>query len=104
MFVTFVEFVMYFLQMNKDIWQTRQIKSLFNLKDKNTHRSHEVYEGYCSCGVDYIGETKRNAEVQIDEHSNLSNDSETARHLRENPTHSSAQSFHKRRIIEGLII
>ena len=44
-------------------------------------------------------------------HSNPSNDSEPARHLWENPTHSfswrilrTAQSFHKRRIIEGLMI
>ena len=58
------------------LWQTRQIKSLFNLKDKNTHRSHVVYKGDCSCGVDYIGETRRNVEVRIDEHSNPSNDSE----------------------------
>ena len=39
------------------LWQTRQIKSLFNNIDKNTHRSKVVYKGDCSCGVDYIGET-----------------------------------------------
>ena len=27
------------------LWQTRQIKSLFNLKDKNTHRSHHFHCG-----------------------------------------------------------
>ena len=76
----------------------------------NTHRSHVVYKGDCSCGVDYIGETRRNVEVRVDEQSNPSNDSEPARHLRENPAHSfswrllcTAQSFHKRRIIEGLM-
>ena len=59
----------------------------------------------------YIGETKRNVEVRIDEHSNPCNDSEPARHLRENPSHSfswrilcTAQYFYKRRIIEGLMI
>ena len=42
------------------LWQTRQIKSLFNNKVKNTHRSKVVYKGDCSCGVDYIGENVRN--------------------------------------------
>ena len=53
------------------LWQTRQIKSLFNNKDKNTNRSKVVYKGDCSCGVDYIGETVRNLAVRIAEHSNL---------------------------------
>ena len=65
-----------------------KIKSLFNLKDKNIHRSHVVYKGDCSCGNNYIGETVRNVEVQIHEHSNPCNDAEPARHLRENPSHS----------------
>ena len=58
-----------------------------------------------------FGDTMRNVEVRIHEHSNPCNDSETARHLRENPSHSfswrilcTARSFHKRRIIEGLMI
>ena len=64
-------------------WQTRQIQSLFNLRENNTHRSHVVYKGDCSCGVDYIGgETKRNVEVRIDKHSNPSDDSEPARESR----------------------
>jgi len=50
--------------------QTRQIKNLFNNKDKNTHRSKAVYKGDCSCGVDYIGETVRKLAVRIAEHSN----------------------------------
>ena len=82
-----------------------------NEKKKNTHRSHMVNKDDCSCSVDYIGETRRNVEVRINEHSNPSNDSEPARHLHENPTHSfswrilcTAQSFHKCRIIKGLII
>ena len=70
------------------LWQTRQIKSLFNNKDKNTHRSKVVYKGVCSCGVDYIGETVRNLAVRIAEHSNPSHTSEPAKHLQENPSHS----------------
>ena len=38
------------------IWQTRKIKSLFGVKDKNCHKSHAVYEGQCNRGVKYIGE------------------------------------------------
>ena len=94
------------------LWQTRQIKSLFNPKGKKIHRSHAVYKGDCSAvNIDFIGDTRRNVEVRIDEHSNPSNDSEPALHLRENRTHCfswrilcTVQSFHKRRIIEGLII
>ena len=52
------------------LWQTRQIKSRFNNKDKNTHRSKVVYKGDFSCGVDYIGKTVRNLAVLIAEHSN----------------------------------
>ena len=37
------------------LWQTRQIESLFNNKDKNTHKSKVVYKGDCSCSIDYIG-------------------------------------------------
>ena len=93
------------------LWQTRQIKSLFSLKDKNLHKSHVIYEGECSCGENYVGETMRNFEVRITEHSNICHTSEPARHLLENPSHSfqwrvlcSARSYFKRKIIEGLII
>ena len=93
------------------LFQTRQIKSLFNIKDKNTHRFKVVYKGDCSCGVDYIGEIVRNLAVRIAEHSNPAHTSEPEKHLRENPSHfftgnvlSSAQIFHKRRIVEGLMI
>ena len=71
-----------------------------------------IIKGGCSCSANYIGETMRNVEVQIDEHSNPCNDSEPARRLCENlPPHSfswrilcTAQSFHKCSIIEGLMI
>ena len=70
--------------MHVRLFETRQIKSLFNNKDKNTHRSKVVYKGDCSCGVDYIGETVRNLAVRIAEHSNTAHTSEPAKHLREN--------------------
>ena len=59
----------------------------------------------------YIGETVRNLAVRIAEHANPAYTFEPAKHLRENPSHSftwgvlsSAQTFHKRRIVEGLMI
>ena len=58
------------------IWLTRKIKSLFNLKDKNVHKSHVVYEGNCDCGAKYEGETQRNFSVRIDEHSDTTKVSE----------------------------
>ena len=58
------------------LWQTRQIKSLFSLKDKNLHKSHVIYEGERSCGENHVGETMRNLEVRITEHSNICHTSE----------------------------
>ena len=52
-------------------------------------------------------ESMRNVQIRIDQHSNTSNYSEPARHLRENPSHSSSSRilcttkyFYKRRILE----
>ena len=39
----------------KIIWNTRNIRSLFPLKDRVDHRSCVIYQGTCSCGEDYIG-------------------------------------------------
>ena len=45
-------------------WKTRNIRSLFPLKDKNDYKLCVIYKGDCSCASRYIGETKRNAEVR----------------------------------------
>ena len=63
------------------LWSTRNIKSLFPLKDKVGHRSCIIYEGKCSCGFSYIGETKRNSEVCWKEHEDPAGKSEPAKHL-----------------------
>ena len=42
-------------------WKTRSIQSLF---PKNDSKSCVICKGDCSCGLRYIGETKRNAEVR----------------------------------------
>ncbi len=76
------------------LWQTRQIKSLFSLKDKNLHKSQVIYEGECSCGENYVGGTMRNLEVRITEHSNIYHTSETARYLLEKLRHSFQWKVH----------
>ena len=42
---------------NGKFYGTRNIKSLFPLKDRVKHLSCVIYEGKCSCGRRYIGET-----------------------------------------------
>ena len=69
-------------------WETRKIRSLFSLKSKNPHPSCKLYQGQCSCGALYIGETKRNVQVRWKEHNALRGKSEPTRHLYENPNHS----------------
>ena len=64
-------------------WKTRNIRSLFPLKDKNDYKSC-VIKGDCSCGSRYIGEMKRNAEFRWNEHNNPSISSEPSKHLRSN--------------------
>ena len=66
---------------------TKKTKTLFPLKDRNTHPACKVYEGLCSCGVSYVGETKRNVEQRWSEH-RPPHKSEPAIHLEENPSHS----------------
>ena len=50
------------------VWETKKIRSLFPLKDKNKWPSCTIYEGVCSCGETYIGETDRNCNVRWSEH------------------------------------
>ena len=63
-------------------WVTKKVRKLFRVKDKNPHPACKIYEGICSCTKNYIGETKRNAEVRWSEHENITKDSEPAKHLR----------------------
>ena len=78
----------------KIIWNTRNIRSLFPLKDKVTHRSCCIYEGTCSCGEQYIGETNRVTEIRWNEHSTPSTDgSDPSKHLHDHPITSSAGEF-----------
>ena len=87
---TFIKKFHYFTNNNFNIaikWKTRQVKSLFPLKDRNPHPSCKIYEGECICGMKYIGETKRNVEIRWTEHNNPKNNSEPAKHLTKNIDH-----------------
>ena len=69
-------------------WITKKVRHLFNLKSRNPHQACKIYEGVCSCGQTYIGETKRNVELRWDEHNDARKSSEPAKHLFHHPTHS----------------
>ena len=69
------------------VWQTKKVRSLFPLKDRNTHISCIIYKGTCSCGDSYIGETDRNATIRWSEHDKPSDQSEPAKHIKCNTTH-----------------
>ena len=93
------------------LWQTRKIETLFKLKDKNIHPSHVIYIGTCTCNQAYIGETARNLEVRVNEHSDINKQSEPAKHLKKHPEHrftwdilTSAHSWTKRKIKEAFYI
>ena len=99
----------------KIIWNTRNIRSLFPLKDRVEHRSCVIYEGACSCGEMYVGETDRNTTIRWKEHDHpkrSTQNSDPAKHLIANPTHkfswiivtSAPRQYLKRRILESYII
>ena len=50
------------------LWSTRNIKSLFSLKNKVGHQSCVIYKGNFFCKLSSTGETKRNSEVRWKEH------------------------------------
>ena len=69
-------------------WITKKVKQLFKLNSRNPHPSCVIYEGVCSCQESYIGETVRNVEIRWQEHEDTQKDSEAAKDLKNNPTHS----------------
>ena len=57
------------------------------MKDKNLHPSYQIYYGVCSCGEDYVGETKRNVSVRYGEHDKPSKKSQPAAQLEQSIDH-----------------
>ena len=94
------------------IWNTSKIRSLFPLKDKNMHPCCIIYQGTCSCGQGYIGETERCKHVRFAEHENIKKISEPSKHLKANPNHSftwkvianAPSDQERRKILEALYV
>ena len=94
------------------LWSTRNIKSLFLVKDGVKHSSCVIYEGKCSCDRRYIGETIRKSDIHWSEHESATAKSEPAKHLADNKLHmftwkvlaSAPLRFHKRKILEAFFI
>ena len=94
------------------IWRTKNIKSLFNLKDKVDHVSNVIYHGECSCGEEYIGETDRNVKIRWKEHTKPTHNSNPSKHLNENIMHEfkwkvikiAPRNTIKRKILEAFFI
>ena len=69
------------------VCKTKKVRSFFPFKDKSLHPSCKIYCGLCSCGEDYVGETKRNVSVRYDDHKKPSKKSKPAAHLGQNIDH-----------------
>ena len=112
-----------FVQKTRDIheWKVlfqnhlehEEIRSLFSLKDRVEHMSCVIYEGTCSCGEKYIGETNRIADIRWNEHNIPSTEkSDPSKHLFNNVTHTftwriltrAPQKLLRRRILESYFI
>ena len=94
-------------------WKTRNLKSLFPLKDRVKHKAKIVYKGICPCNESYIRETKGNAEIRWKEHcSNNDRKSKVAEHLLKNPGYtinwqvstSAPHQWNKRKILQAYYI
>ena len=58
-------------------YKTRNLKSLFPLKDKDLHFACKIYKGICSCEPTYVGDV----EIIYLEHNHPSGKSEPSKHL-----------------------
>ena len=65
-------------------WLTKNVKTLFKVKDKSLHGAYKIYKGVCACGESDIGETTRNDEVHWDQHDNPLNKSNSPKHIQDN--------------------
>ena len=73
----------------KMLWSTRQVKTLFYLKDKLEHAANVVYfDTYLSCKADNVGQTCRNFDIRQSQRENSNHNSEPAQHIARNKEHS----------------
>ena len=63
------------------ICKTRNIRSLFSLKNKNDYKSWDIYKVICSCGSRYINKTKRNSKVRSNKSNNTNKSLESSKLL-----------------------
>ena len=68
--------------------ETNKLKKSFTYKDKQNHlrRSSVVYKLICTCGSNYIGQTRRNFITRFNEHK-FDQRSDVCKHLLAHPTH-----------------
>ena len=83
------------------IWETKNIRLLFPLKDRVIHKSCVIYHGICTCGITYTGETDRLGTTRWKEQDNLVPSSEHFKHLASYPD---PHSTIKRKILEACYI
>jgi len=70
------------------VHESNKLKNSYTYKDKQNHlrRSSVVYKLTCTCGSNYIGQTRRNLITRINEHK-FDQGSEVCKHLLANPKH-----------------
>ena len=69
------------------VWNTRNIRLLFQIKDDFKHYSCVVYEGNCLCGEKYVGKSVRNVVLRWGEHGDPNKQLEPTKHLKYFPDH-----------------
>ena len=84
------------------VHETTTIDQKFRCKDRQTllHSSEVVYKLNCSCAQSYIGQTKRNLKIGINDHmpkNSTNNETGVSQHLKNNPDHT--MNFHSPEIL-----
>ena len=84
------------------IHETNKLKKSITYKDKQNYlrRSCIVLRLTCTCGSNYIGQTRRNLITRINEHK-FHQRSEVCKHLLANPTH--RFNFKQREILGSIV-
>ena len=71
--------LLYLQIINVIVWNTRNIRSLFQIKDNVKHYSCLVCQGNCLCVENYVGESVRNVVLRWAEHEDPNKQSEPAK-------------------------